>query len=571
MSDITCPYCFSRFKDNEVHFRSTSKGLSDTELIGLAPGDVKRHYRKYDKNEHTDKKLKTYWENRGGIDSLDLVDPGWTSPTIVPGIPSFAEMTNDEAVGGDIPDPEDRMVRDSDGFVTHVIDRLGAMSERPVRLCPVCHNPLPLADYGKYPVLFIGIVGITKCGKSVFLHQLLNNLGDFLGNTGFVLGTTNLNDLHRQNEFVEQDQPLPNATDTSVMRRPLAVTLKQRNGKKGVTLVFYDIAGENCVQSPMESPDQKARREALSEHIKMCNALMLLIDPKQIAALSVATDSAAKERIERIQNVIDAVNNLKLNGWRNVPVSIVITKSDLLEGNKGLNSKIFESLDLRNATGFYRHEAYEISKSLKEFLQDRANPILQSTNCFTCRSFFAVSAINCGVQSRFVKYMNEYSLNDENRKKIDDIREWAKGWEIRTPEERKYWAACPANYQNGDPITFDYDEEITQEKAEAIVTDVVASTITLGMIHNINLNLWEICGDDAVDLIDYPNGYPGERRTAEPLQWILWRLGVIGPQLGPEVIPRKKMLESPKAYEKRREEAHLQYVNSRKQFYWEDM
>ena len=81
----------------------------------------------------------------------------------------------------------DGLVRDQDGFAIRVYDRYSDRATPVTRLCPHCHNPLPLPNYGKYPTIFISVVGITTCGKTVYLNQLLTRLAMAMQNTGYYI------------------------------------------------------------------------------------------------------------------------------------------------------------------------------------------------------------------------------------------------------------------------------------------------------------------------------------------------------------------------------------------------
>ena len=65
------------------------------------------------------------------------------------------------------------LMLDGDGMAFAVVDAFGHETRR--RLCPYCHNPLPI-NYGKNKVQFISIIGIVGSGKTVYLSQLLSNI-----------------------------------------------------------------------------------------------------------------------------------------------------------------------------------------------------------------------------------------------------------------------------------------------------------------------------------------------------------------------------------------------------------
>lgn len=93
--------------------------------------------------------------------------------------------------------------------------------------------------------------------------------------------------------------PLPGATDSRLMRRPLAVNLEKPNGEK-LTLVFYDVAGEHFAEkTEMDSTLQEG--SGVTSYIRNCDAMMLLIDPVQIQALAPG-DIRCEQKMSRRQS-----------------------------------------------------------------------------------------------------------------------------------------------------------------------------------------------------------------------------------------------------------------------------
>ena len=67
--------------------------------------------------------------------------------------------------------------KDEDGFLNAVVDTEGNRSR--IRICPHCHNKLPF-EFGKYPIKYIPVVGITSSGKTVYLSQILGKIKEIL-------------------------------------------------------------------------------------------------------------------------------------------------------------------------------------------------------------------------------------------------------------------------------------------------------------------------------------------------------------------------------------------------------
>lgn len=204
MGKIKCPYCFEEFESDKVLFRANT-GFTQEELDReeFTSGDVDEHKRLFVKfsQRNPDEKLDRYWTSRGGTAGYSSADPRWNMPHIAPNdADRFWEMLDPDANGVGA----DGLVRDQDGFAIRVYDRYSDRATPVTRLCPHCHNPLPLPNYGKYPTIFISVVGITTCGKTVYLNQLLTRLAMAMQNTGYYITENNLPDFK---ENVEANMP----------------------------------------------------------------------------------------------------------------------------------------------------------------------------------------------------------------------------------------------------------------------------------------------------------------------------------------------------------------------------
>ena len=136
---------------------------------------------------------------------------------------------------------------------------------------------------------------------------------------GCHVGAGNLDDL---GELVDPNFPLPGATDSRLMRRPLAVNLEKPNGEK-LTLVFYDVAGEHFAEkTEMDSTLQEG--SGVTSYIRNCDAMMLLIDPVQIRALAPGGHTM---RAEDVQKTVTQIQKIR-STWQEVPTAVVLTKSD---------------------------------------------------------------------------------------------------------------------------------------------------------------------------------------------------------------------------------------------------
>lgn len=583
MHKIICPYCFGEFQDDQVLFRANT-GFTRKELEKSQYGDgesdgEKQLFLRYNSQDHKDTELITYWESRGGSGGYVSADPKWDMPHIDPRSPDFRRMLSDvrrPGVG------EDGFVRDGSGFVTRVYDRYSDWIQPMTRLCPHCHNPLPLADYGKYPTYFISVVGITTCGKTVYLHQLLDNIASAMGHTGYTVGVNNLATL---DEYVAQGKPLPGSTDNTVMRRPLAINmLRDNDAEQGFTLVFYDIAGENCVESKDGNVTDAAvldSRRGIGNFIARADGLMFLIDPKQIPGFAPGTPD-----MHSVQEVISVVQRIRVSlnqdepHWNNVPVAVVLTKTDEIT-YLNPDSLMFQFTGSNGGEGFGRQEFFTISRELQSHFERNAQPVMANLASFGKKAFCGVSAITCGVEHRFELFRNQYILDEHNDRRFTDVQKWIRGWNERTPEERRHYHPCPVqqikNYNadnrqpipdavtgqvQTEPIVFAPEESVTSKNAGKILTEIYADSEFGSRIY---LNLWEIFSQ--INRVSYPMAAPNPRRFEEPLKWILWRLGLIGPYYIAQPRPEPRFLESSKRYQERVIAWEQEYTAQRNRFY----
>lgn len=585
MRKIICPYCFGEFQDDQVLFRANT-GFTRKELEKAQYGDgdtedEKQLFLKYNFQDHRDAELSTYWESRGGSGGYVSADPKWDMPHIDPRSPNFRRMLSPivrPGVG------EDGFVRDRSGFVTRVYDRYSDWIQPMTRLCPHCHNPLPLADYGKYPTFFISVVGITTCGKTVYLHQLLDNIASAMGHTGYTVGVNNLATL---DEYVAQGKPLPGSTDNTVMRRPLAINMLQDNdAEQGFTLVFYDIAGENCVESRDGVVTDAAvldSRRGIGNFIARADGLMFLIDPKQIPGFAPGTPD-----MHSVQDVISVVQRIRVSlnrdepHWNNVPVAVVLTKTDEIKNTyQNPESLMFQFTGTEGGTGFGRQEFFSISRELKAHFERNAPPVMANLASFGKKAFCGVSAITCGVEQRFELFKNWYILDDRNNRQFTGVQEWIRGWNARSPEERQHYYPCPVGRLTRyvaetrqpipdpttgqvmpEPIVFDPAVSITKENAGGILTEIYADSEFGSRIY---LNLWEVFAE--INRVSYPMAAPNPRRFEEPLKWILWRLGLIGPYYTCPPQPEQRFLESGRRYQERVQAWEAECATQKNNFY----
>lgn len=604
-----CPFCFAECKEDEVLFRATdyirtpagslgrrragstggllSQTMEDVNPSGNGGNETDELFRPYDTPDPSDwerigeyamngapegKKLDIplmqYWSKRGGADGYIHNDPNWFLPHIDPRSATFRSMiiTDPRGAGRYAANiDENGFVRERGGFITRVVDRLGGPDIPMKRLCPYCHNPFPLTDYGKYPILVVAIVGMTGSGKTVYLNQLFSKFSNGLEKTGYKLGATNLEEIGKE---ITPDSPLPSSTDDSIMRRPMAASLIKDSGE-GLTMVFYDIAGENCQIDPSLSPDQQAlkseRLGTISTFIEHCDGMIFLLDPRQIPELSPTRFG----KVVNVKLIVDEMKNIRgLNAqspdFSDVPVAITVAQSDTFQDKKDTTvPEMFTGTNFSN--GFDREDFIKIDNALR--VGALSSSSFSPLSSFPDKGFFAVSAITCGVESRFMKFQNEYVLDPDNESSYKRMLEWIIGWNSRTPEEREHFASCPVEVftPDGERYEFDYQEDITVEKMGNLILDI--SGYCEAANDEIQFTLADVISNQ---LVGYAIDDPDPRRVADPVRWILWKKRKIGPRFViSEPKPKKGPLERQWKYDARVAEYEERQAMLEKEFYYE--
>lgn len=373
-----CPFCFGVFVPEAVAFRAeTVYTQQDLEDFSPEEAKVKTKYL-----EAADPVLEKFWKKFPGSEVKTEYD-------------KHAVIHNhmNEYMSGNY-------LRDEDGFLNAVIDSEGNTSK--IRICPHCHNCLPF-EFGKYPVKYISIVGITSSGKTVYLSQFLKKIKDFLTRVDLTImgGHEEVEDFVRKHR-IAKGVPLPTGNAADVLTPPLPINVRNRKTDERYTLVFYDIAGENCVK-----PSQM---EKYGPFIVNADGIVVIVDPKQFYDLfDLEEDSDGEDEIERPEKVVEAMYNAFISasnegGKSKVPLAAALSKSDVLKGyfqNRNRGSNILQQIDYRQYDGFgfpyddFINISTEIRRLLgnKDFIKGVTFTNTLS-ECFETQEFFAFSALN---------------------------------------------------------------------------------------------------------------------------------------------------------------------------------
>ena len=395
---IICPYCFEKFNHDDVLFRAETCFNEDDVLedyeIDMMDGpdkektryenDLKREFLIGEREEY-----KNYWARYGGTTeqtrrrtssgSMTQFVENYKKPIISPKNRRVVKFDNADGSG---------VSYDRDDFLSSVTDVFGGHTSS--RVCPHCFNPLP-RNYGKYPVKFISVIGITGAGKTVYLSSLLDNMYEYADKVG-------MNPIHNDsvNFFIEQnkiqkDVVLPQGTLPERMSQPLCYHLHYFHQGKGVsetsTFVIYDIAGENCVD------DRSV--ENFGQFILHSDGIIILQDPKQFQRIYGEAHTMAN-------SVLRTINNLFVGtDYCSIPIALCISKCDRLIDDGMFDGQLVEMLNepvksAENFKGFCAVDYNKISKAIDEFYRRQDNPTRTALRTsFDCFNYFAVSSLNC--------------------------------------------------------------------------------------------------------------------------------------------------------------------------------
>lgn len=439
---LTCPYCFKKFRDDTVHFRCSPKVASEKSENPLPDGyddiddfnmryqgtdkeDILRRYRAWDFFlPQPDKKYEAFWKEfsgttekkepvRVGNDKVDVFNLKVIDPTDMQQRPFLIQQGNDEYY---IKEKKDNVE-----MATRIqVTKGGAICKS--RVCPECHNPLPI-DYGFYPVKFITLIGITNSGKTVYLSQFLRELERNLTKVGMSIpGQTQSMQMFCNDNPVIAGEPMPASTAPEKLQQPLifqTTCVGEFGIKKTFTIVMYDIAGE------LFGDKYTTQMSRYAPFISHADGIIMLIDPKQFDPIANAKGYGEKkdDPITALRHIRDHMNN------PNVPIAACISKSDTIYDVLGDEIKELIKMDYQGVrdtnSGLYlsklNAESFNpLENALKKFMLDIDNVLVQHlNNLYNNFAYFAVTALDCNVTVQ-----NDVSIPDgpvEPKRIIDPI------------------------------------------------------------------------------------------------------------------------------------------------------
>lgn len=387
---IKCPYCFKTFSHNDVLFRSatalneldldpTGRGESLEEIEFSMPDGPEKseRIREYKFREsflvREDDRYNSFWsvfgttsETNTGVDSTIL---DYKRPILNPRdglmVPRGAQL-------------------DEDDFVYKIEDAFGRESHD--RVCPHCHNPLP-PNYGKFPVKFISVIGISSSGKTVFLSKLIENIGRYAARLGMsaLPASASSRKFVRDNK-VDENTPLPGGNPVEYMSQPLFynLTYVYNNVKENRMFVIYDIAGESCVDTK--------KIQNFGKFVSNSDGMLVLLDPQQFNALGGKAAGLADSVLATLKNVYSAASMVK------IPLALCISKSDMMRQLNLLPDMCYQDVKAVDNRMFCAEEYNEISQKIAELMAVNEPEIKVALELNYKRfNYFAFSTLNCDV------------------------------------------------------------------------------------------------------------------------------------------------------------------------------
>ncbi|MBH5318390.1 hypothetical protein I6N90_11280 [Paenibacillus sp. GSMTC-2017] len=362
--DIVCPYCFSKFSPEQVVFRATHSREDDEDF---ALGE--------------DEELNKYRE-RFGLDSLYDIEA-----VIRPqDVPSEEHIYSGHVLAG-------------------LRDRYGELTRR--RLCPKCHNELPVTA-GKVPSNIISIIGASQVGKSVYMTSLIHTLQHTTADH-FNAACMPLNAEISRKFRTNYEEPLFErgdllaSTQKEKMQEPFIFQFVFKDEETPpLTLVFFDVAGEGMVEQDYLGLH--------GQHIKNSAGILFMVDPLQIRSIRdkirIKHGDTPGEWVSQYDEPRDVVLTMfgdfiahQDKGKTDIPTAVVLTKSDMLHSLKDeegeyikSNSNIFNNMIHRNY--FNLTEFENIDGEIRRFIEKVDRPFKGTMDVyFTDTAYYAVSAL----------------------------------------------------------------------------------------------------------------------------------------------------------------------------------
>lgn len=269
-----------------------------------------------------------------------------------------------------------------------------------IELCPHCHMELP-DGWTQARGRVIAMVGNRSSGKTILTHVLLHEMErQFPTLMGAAVVQLDSMSRERFNRVARDNLyrygQLPGGTvrlsDDAEVRFPFCLRFSwgRTDIRQQLNLAVYDVAGEDYEN------DDALRRDA--RYISRADAVIVLIDPTQLDALSALLDSTIppgtppQEGLARLAGVMRAERGVGIRKQLSAPIAVVMTKIDALGQLMG-DSPLFSEEPM---TDGYRAETAEaISADVERRLAEWTNGGLAHfvNQQFKTSRYFGVSAL----------------------------------------------------------------------------------------------------------------------------------------------------------------------------------
>ena len=321
---FTCIYCGDTFEPNEVLFaRYSEEAFADSKydrqaaLFANFPASQQQNYLLY----KVDEAEKVVYSSCDLPTEADVFPSMGREPNLMEGPvgPSVSGVANMDIFG-----ETTEKALPAEEKATPTGEKTVRVSHR---LCPKCHFTIP-EDFGEIPLHQIMLVGDRAAGKTTYLVNLAQRLDSVL--VAKNLGSINMAEesAHYYNAMMKEYETMEGNMSPTPLKPICPLYYSYRNiGQNGevkeCAIVIYDIAGEAFMKNPQA-------REFIQNHegIKTADALMLIVDPNQVADVFVsegADDKATTDIMASLNWMIPTVADLMDNVN---DVAVVLTKFD---------------------------------------------------------------------------------------------------------------------------------------------------------------------------------------------------------------------------------------------------
>lgn len=483
---IMCPYCFKKFRDTEVKFRS--EYVFEGEIDDLSSREDINEAMLYKRPEYNSQPVPRdyydFWSEVGGNSyktsetTADVREfPPYSRPIIDPSDSSWQRqlVKVNPSVTDDKKEAYLRNDGSVDGMANAVIIKKTNLHEQAVcmrRVCPYCNNPLP-QGYGKSETIFIPVIGITGAGKTVYMAALLKYINRYMASVGYNSAEPcGGYDAFTSTNPLKRGKSLPRPTASDVAQQPLFFTMRKlvkgsRNKLKEYTVVLYDLAGEYFNSADFDDsadPNNRVNTKDIENETKhrrplLANAdgIILVVDPAQLTGRN---NNPAVTALNKIYKIL--LESSKTGDRAAAPIAVCVSKAD------GKDFKDYFGLEIQRialtSANYNKKLPAEDFNNLTDKIfnvldTDPNCYIVDGANNFEKSKFFAFSAINEDLIE------NNVLLADPTPYRIEDSLAWLlamNGYcdvegnlhnDIRCPNCGSYWTRYK-EHQSADPKRF---------------------------------------------------------------------------------------------------------------------